>query len=256
MVRNVQVLHRVSELCFVCTLLLEKTNLHELLSIIFIKLISSNFLKILLKKINQVNFCDLFYQAIKLLLWWSLAPPQALLNKRNEWCKVDVKTSCHITEKFNYAPIEVLCFWIIVCLVNFYNINHRVNNGCYILSVTLTENKTIHGPDNTNLEIYFFSLVTVILPSNHSDEKWDDQVEVVILWDLLQLLDHLKRALKNIHFHWNILLLNFCLVHIGCLLLWGWATCFGAVSLWVNQVEHFRKDEVHLWEIALVASNI
>jgi len=68
----------------------------------------------------------------------------------------------------------MLCLWIIVSLVNFYDINHRVNNGSDVLSVALTENKTIHGPDDSNLEVYFLPLVTIILPSDHSDEKWDD----------------------------------------------------------------------------------
>ena len=75
----------------------------------------------------------------------------------------------------------MLCLWVIVSLVNFYNIYHRVNNGCDVLSIALTENKTIHGPNYANFKVYFFPLVTIILPCDHSDEKRDDQVKVVIL---------------------------------------------------------------------------
>ena len=82
-------------------------------------------------------------------------------------------------------------------LVDLRNINHGVHDGGDVFLEGLAINEAAYCPDYLNFEVDLFFLLIVIRPRNHSHQQWNYQVQVVILGDTLELLDHLESLLPN-----------------------------------------------------------
>ena len=90
--------------------------------------------------------------------------------------------------------VQLSCLFGLIYLCD---IDHGVDDGGDVLFEGLAVNQTTDCPNYLNFEVDLFLLLVVVRSRNDSHQQRDYQMQVVILGDALEFLDHLESLLPN-----------------------------------------------------------